>query len=71
MAERYNTITIESRGPVDWLTLNRPEAMNAISLEMVREGSLEIRQEGAFQPLYMRRGPGRGNQEVQEGPGDD
>lgn len=43
----------------------------AASLEMVREGSLEIRQEGAFQPLYMRRGPGRGNQEVQEGPGDD
>jgi enoyl-CoA hydratase/carnithine racemase len=37
MAERYNTITVESRGPVDWLTLNRPEAMNAISLEMVRE----------------------------------
>lgn len=37
MAERYDTITVENRGPVDWLTLNRPEAMNAISLEMVRE----------------------------------
>ena len=29
----------------------------AASLELVREGKLEIRQEGAFQPLYLRRGP--------------
>ena len=29
----------------------------AASLEMVREGKLEIRQEGAFQTIYMRRGP--------------
>lgn len=28
----------------------------AASLEMVREGTLEIRQDGAFEPLYMRRG---------------
>ena len=28
----------------------------AASLELVREGRLEIRQEGAFQPLYMRSG---------------
>ncbi len=28
----------------------------AASLELVREGKLEIRQDGAFQPLYMRRG---------------
>lgn len=28
----------------------------AACLEMVREGQLEIRQEGAFQPIYMRRG---------------
>lgn len=28
----------------------------AASLELVREGKMEIRQEGAFQPLYMRRG---------------
>ena len=27
----------------------------AASLEMVREGRLEIRQDGAFQPLFMRR----------------
>nr|WP_310522981.1 enoyl-CoA hydratase-related protein [Polymorphobacter sp.] len=33
----YATITVEKRGAVDWLTLNRPEAMNAISLDMVHE----------------------------------
>ncbi|WP_440271566.1 segregation and condensation protein A [Ensifer adhaerens] len=29
----------------------------AASLEMVREGRLEIRQEAAFAPIYLRRGP--------------
>ncbi|MFN3442620.1 MAG: segregation and condensation protein A [Rhizobium rosettiformans] len=29
----------------------------AASLELVREGRLELRQEGAFQPIYMRSGP--------------
>ncbi len=33
----WRTITVEKRGAVDWLTLDRPEAMNAISLEMVTE----------------------------------
>lgn len=28
----------------------------AASLEMVREGHIEIRQEGVFQPIYLRRG---------------
>ncbi|KQQ46640.1 chromosome segregation protein ScpA [Rhizobium sp. Leaf311] len=28
----------------------------AASLELVREGTLEIRQDGAFQPIYMRKG---------------
>lgn len=31
----------------------------AASLELVREGQLEIRQEGVFQPIYMRSRPGR------------
>ena len=35
MPQPYTTISIEKRGQVDWLTLNRPEAMNSISLEMV------------------------------------
>ncbi len=33
----YNTLSIDKRGNVDWLTLNRPESLNAITLEMVDE----------------------------------
>src|SRR5690606_29211179 len=29
----------------------------AATLELVREGRLELRQDGAFQPIYLRRGP--------------
>lgn len=34
---RYQTITVEKRGAADWLTLNRPDVFNAISLQMVEE----------------------------------
>ena len=37
MSGDYTTLSVEKRGAADWLTLNRPEALNAISLEMVRE----------------------------------
>lgn len=37
MSQPYTTIVIEKRGQVDWLTLNRPDALNSISLEMVGE----------------------------------
>lgn len=37
MPAGYETITVEKRGPVDWLTLNRPEVLNAISVDMVHE----------------------------------
>jgi enoyl-CoA hydratase/carnithine racemase len=33
----YETIVIEKRGQVDWLTLNRPESLNAITTPMVTE----------------------------------
>lgn len=33
----YETFIIEKRGAADWVTLNRPEVLNAISLQMVRE----------------------------------
>jgi enoyl-CoA hydratase/carnithine racemase len=33
----YETILIEKRGQVDWLTLNRPEALNAITTRMATE----------------------------------
>ncbi|WP_137131886.1 ScpA family protein [Rhizobium sp. FY34] len=38
----------------------------AASLELVREGRLEMRQDGAFQPLYMRRATGRPGGPVSE-----
>jgi len=37
MATDYQTFTIEKRGAVDWLTFNRPEARNAITIEMATE----------------------------------
>lgn len=37
MAADYTTFRIEKRGAVDWLTLDRPEARNAITLTMATE----------------------------------
>ena len=37
MAETYRTISVEKRGAADWLTLNRPDVLNALSLEMAAE----------------------------------
>lgn len=37
MTYAYRTIQVEVRGAVHWLTLNRPEALNAINTEMVGE----------------------------------
>lgn len=39
----------------------------AATLELVREGRLELRQDGAFQPLYLRRGPKAGEPEDDDG----
>ncbi len=33
----YTTLLVEKHGAVDWLTLNRPEALNSLSLRMVSE----------------------------------
>lgn len=37
MPQTYETLIVEKRGATDWLTLNRPEAMNAINVKMVEE----------------------------------
>lgn len=37
MARDYETIIVERRGQVDWLTLNRPENLNAITTKMAGE----------------------------------
>lgn len=44
----YKTIVVEERGSVDWVTLNRPESLNALSRLMVRELG------AYFQALYYR-----------------
>lgn len=33
----YETIRVDREGQIDWLTLNRPDALNAINTTMVRE----------------------------------
>ena len=57
----YETITVEKRGQVDWLTLNRPESLNAINTPMVTElrdyfGNLA---EDAETRIVVMRGAGR------------
>lgn len=37
MTAAYETIRIDKKGSVDWLTLNRPDALNAITAQMVGE----------------------------------
>jgi enoyl-CoA hydratase/carnithine racemase len=37
MSDDFTTFRIEKRGAVDWLTLDRPEARNAINLRMATE----------------------------------
>ncbi|MDB5583233.1 MAG: enoyl-CoA hydratase/isomerase family protein [Bradyrhizobium sp.] len=57
----YETISVEKRGQVDWLTLNRPEALNAISVEMVGELNDyfgKLYHDGAVRTVVMR-GAGR------------
>ena len=36
-APEFETLTIERQGQVDWLTLNRPESLNAINEQMVAD----------------------------------
>lgn len=37
MPRPYETLRVESRGAVDWLTLDRPESLNAINTQMAME----------------------------------
>ncbi|MBM4463045.1 MAG: enoyl-CoA hydratase/isomerase family protein [Chloroflexi bacterium] len=57
----YSTLEFECRDGVGWLTLNRPDRLNALSFEMVQElrrffGSLEERLEAR---VVIVRGAGR------------
>ena len=57
----YETISIEKKGEVDWVTLNRPEALNSITTLMVTElrdyfgGLMEDR----FTRIVVLKGAGR------------
>ena len=33
----YKTLLVEKEGPIDWVTLNRPEALNALNPQLVDE----------------------------------
>ncbi len=37
MAAAYKTLSIRKNGPVDWLTLDRPEALNTLTIDMIEE----------------------------------
>jgi enoyl-CoA hydratase/carnithine racemase len=37
MQYAYQTVTVDVRGAVHWLTLNRPESLNAITTQMATE----------------------------------
>jgi len=58
----YETLLVEKEGPIDWLTLNRPEALNAMSRTMMLElqhyfGSLYTDHDVR---VVILRGAGRG-----------
>lgn len=60
-APTYETIEIDRRGQVDWLTLNRPESLNAINEQMVSDlrdyyGGLA---ENDYTRIVVMRGAGR------------
>ena len=57
----YETIRVEKEGAVDWLTLNRPDQLNTLNLQMVTElrdyfGKL---QEDPTVRIVVMRGAGR------------
>ena len=57
----YETLSIDRRGQVDWLTLNRPESLNAINEQMVADlrdyyGGLA---ENSYTRIVVMRGAGR------------
>ena len=57
----YETISVEQDGATDWLTLNRPEALNAINTQMVTElrDYFSGLQENTNTRVVVMRGEGR------------
>ncbi len=61
MTLAYTTLSIDRRGAVDWLTLNRPESLNAMNPVMVAELSGYFRglEEDRSVRVVVLRGSGR------------
>jgi enoyl-CoA hydratase/carnithine racemase len=58
----HQTLLVEKRGAVEWLTLNRPERLNTITGTMVRElvGYLQSKLTDLDTRVIVMRGAGRG-----------
>lgn len=58
---KYSTISVLREGAVDWLTLNRPERLNALNSTMVRElwDYFETLQSDYSRRIVVMRGAGR------------
>ena len=62
MSEQLETLIVEQRGEVEWLTLNRPEKLNALNKVMVRElrEYFEQKYHDHDTRVIVLRGAGRG-----------
>lgn len=61
MAKSYETLLIEDRSKTRWITLNRPEVMNALNLPLfqeLREALLEAETDSAIHCIVIRGGGG-------------
>lgn len=60
--ENYSTISLEREGAVDWLTLDRPDRLNALNATMVRElwSYFNELQSDFSRRVVILRGAGRG-----------
>ncbi len=71
----YTTLDLKKDGPVTWCTLNRPEALNALSREMVEDLHAfydELARDTETRVVVLR-GAGRGfcaGLDLKQGPGD-
>ncbi|MEH6548885.1 MAG: enoyl-CoA hydratase/isomerase family protein [Pseudomonadales bacterium] len=61
MKENSEILLIEKRGAVEWVTMNRPESLNALSQEMVRQlrGYFEDKYDDKDTRIIVLRGAGR------------
>ncbi len=57
----YQTLTVRKEGPIDWLSLDRPDRLNALNMAMVDELNdyLERLMTDASVRIVVMRGNGR------------